>query len=410
MPRRVGASASTQSRDVGDVGAPVAEPAPRAAGSRGILINLVLATAAILAAIACVDLVAFFLLGLKPPGYGVEDFFQYSFLTGFAHTPSVRGTWYRYEDGTRFEVRTNGFGFPDDERSLEKTRPRIALIGDSTTQFWEADPDDRPQARLAALLGGRFEVLNFGVRSFGTDQTLLTFEHVGSQFSPDIVVYTFCVNDVHDNQNEGKPHFVLDDTADGGVRLLGYPAAMRPGSHSRYDDWLRVAKHSFLFRRTYELARLWFRPPTPLADHFELRPYKAAYDDADTKGFDLTLALIDAMNEAVRRRGMRFLLVEGIFRDAYDERARAQMRAIYGDVFDFDKVSRLLATNAEAHGIPFLSLPRAWRAEAIPIARIMHPEDNLHLNGEGARLYARSLRDELDALGWLSNPGTGPAR
>ncbi len=345
------------------------------------------------------ELLAFFVLDIKLPGYGQERFFQYSHLTGFSHTPNADGTWYRYDDGSRFHVRTNSFGFPDSDRSLEKKRPRIALIGDSATQAWEAAESDRPHVVLEELLDGRYEVLNMGVRAFGTDQTYLMFREVGVHFAPDIVVYTFSLNDPHDNQqNERKPYFVFDESDPSVLRLRGYPVAM---PEPRPAGWLALAKHSFFLRRTYRLASQWFGEPTPLSDHFELRPYKTSYDEVDSERMNLTLALIGELNQLTRSRGIRLLIVEAIYRHTYDERARAGIRAAYGDRFDFDKVSRTLAAYAEDHGIPFLSLPRRWRAQGVSIEKIMHPEDNLHVNGFGNRLYARSLYEELDALGWL---------
>jgi lysophospholipase L1-like esterase len=368
-----------------------------AAPSSRIATNLLLVAASLVVSVIAIEAVAFLVLGMRNPGYGQERFYQYSPLTGFVHPPNVEGLWYRYEDGTRFLVRTNAFGYPDLDRTVEKHRPRIALIGDSTTQHWEAEEKDRPQIVLEELLGGRFEILNQGVRAFGTDQTYLLFREVGVRFAPDIVVYTFCVNDFNDNaRSDQKPRFVLDGSQH--VALKGYPFPMpRPVAKS----WRDRAKASFIARRLHLFLTGWLGAPTPLSEHFELRPYLAQYEPLDVERRDLTLAVIDELRRFVVDHGMRFMIVEGIYRYAYDDAAREEIRRRYGDQFDFDKVSETLEQFSEARSIPFLSLPRLWRAQGVSIADIMHESDNLHLNGVGARLYARALRDELEKLGWL---------
>jgi lysophospholipase L1-like esterase len=375
---------------------------------RRTFVNLLLASASIVVAVACIELFTFFVLDMRLPTYGQARFFQYSPLTGFAHAPNVEGTWYRYEDGTRFHVRTNGFGYPDFERSLTKRQPRIALIGDSTTEHWEAAEEDRPQVVLGELLGGRFEVLNQGARAFGTDQTYLLFKEVGVHFAPDIVVYTFCINDFWDNaQTDRKPSFVLDGSEPRQLRLRGYPYSMPPPAPK---SWREPLKQSFVARRLYILAQRWLSQPTPLSEHLELRPYLVDYEAVDVARRDLTLAILDELSRFVRSHGMRFLIVETVYRFAYDDAGRAEVRRLYGDVFDFDKVSGLLADFAEAREIPFISLQKRWRPRGLAVGEIMHPEDNLHLNGRGARLFARELAEELESLGWLDELPSGAPR
>ena len=141
------------------------------------IFNTLLVIFSCLLTIILVDVTAFFILDIKVPGYDPERFIQKSPILGWMTRPNVKGYWHRYEDGTKFHVETNSYGFSDSERDLQKTRPRIALIGDSTTQNWEAEKTDRGQFVIEKLLDNSFEVLNFGVRGFGTDQTFILFEN-----------------------------------------------------------------------------------------------------------------------------------------------------------------------------------------------------------------------------------------
>jgi len=158
--------------------------------------------------ILLIDLFYFYILDRKIAGYKPGRFFQYDLLTGHSHRPNSEGYWYPYNDGTKFYVRINSFGFADSERKIIPTKPRIALIGDSTTEFWEADEPYRGQYVIESLLNDRFEVINLGVRDYGTDQTYILFQNIGIHFSPGIVIYTFCINDINDNVNsKSKPFF-----------------------------------------------------------------------------------------------------------------------------------------------------------------------------------------------------------
>jgi len=186
--------------------------------------KLLLAGITILIALLVIDFMAYVAFDIKIPGHRPERFFQFSPLLGWEQIPISSGYWYRHEDGTKFFVEINSHGFADSERKIRKTRPRIALIGDSLTQNWEAELPDRGQYVLAKLLDQRFEVLNFGMRGYGTDQTLILFENRVVQFEPDIVIYTFCVNDFWNNvDTAAKPYFELDPSEPNGLALKGYP-------------------------------------------------------------------------------------------------------------------------------------------------------------------------------------------
>ena len=132
--------------------------------------------------ILCIEFFVYWVLDIKHPAYKSERFFHPSLLTGKSHKPNAKGYWYRYNDGTKYRVSINSFGFADSERKLKKTRPRIALVGNSTTEFWETEEQFRGQYVIEDLLDQQFEVLNFGVRGFGTDQSYILFKEVGGPF------------------------------------------------------------------------------------------------------------------------------------------------------------------------------------------------------------------------------------
>jgi len=367
--------------------------------------------AAILFTILAVDLLTFYILDIKKPGYRPERFFQYSSITGHFHRPGAEGWWYRYEDGTKYYVRINRHGFADRPRDLRKSGPRIALLGDSTIEFWETDESHRGQYVIEDRVRNQFEVLNFGVRGFGTDQSYLLFKHQGIHFSPDIVIYTFCINDIHDNlSQEDKPYFIADPGRPPALVLRGYPVPKPEGTGSGRKGFLRalaggLMDRSFVFRRSMLFYKhLFSKRSVPLSSHFELRPYKTVYDVEDETGIEVTTRLIYLMNQLARSNGMKFLLVEGLYRPAVDGDIQKEIIETYGDLFDFHQVTRRLENFAQKNGIPFLSLPGAARAQNVKAAALMHPEDYIHLNRAGIRFYARAVVGKLEDLDWLEAP------
>jgi lysophospholipase L1-like esterase len=374
-----------------------------------LLANLLLVIVSLLVAVLMIDLVTFYLLGLRRIGWGQERFFQHSSLLGWEHIPYAEGTWYAYKDGTRTHVRINAFGFADDERTVIKDRPRIALFGDSTTEYWEVEEDKRPQRVMPELMDGRTEVLNFALRGAGTDQALLIYQHLAVYFEPDVVVLTLCVNDFANNAvQEAKPWFVLDPDSHGGIRLEGMPIR---GERLTKPFWLQsLLEQSFTLRQVkYAVFGMGghLKTDVPLEDHTDLRPFRRTYDEEDERRQELLERLIAAFAQFSREHGIRFLLVEGLNRPVLDEEQRARVLEIYGDVFDFGRVTRALEAHSAREGFEFLSLPRLVRERGLDVRELMHPHDTMHLNAEGARVFSAAVIERLRTLGWIeATPAT----
>jgi lysophospholipase L1-like esterase len=326
---------------------------------------------------------------------------------GVFHKPNAEGYWYLYDDGNKYYIKINSYGFSDSARDIRKRRPRIALIGDSVTEFWEANEEDRGQYLLESLLGKKFEVLNFGVRGYGTDRSYLLFKNTGVQFQPDIVIYTFCINDAYDNVDKRKkPYFALDQNSPSGLILKGYPLKVplyKESFRKKITDFL--VERSFIFRK-FRLAkrRLFSRNSyRHLEDNFEMRLYKRTYNGADENRMEVTTRLISLLSDFTRERGMRFLVVEGLYRPVLDADQQALFIKRYGNVFDFEKVTNLLEGHCAKNKIEFLSLQKIIKAKNIKPSSLTHRSDNMHLNKLGIQLYVEAVADKLRSLGWLDD-------
>ena len=91
------------------------------------------------------------------------------------------------------------------------------------------------------------------------------------------------------------------------------------------------------------------------------------YDAEDERRLELLQKLLVAMSNYSDEYGIRFLLVEGLYRPALDPQMQQQVHDAYGDQFDFDKVSRILAEFTNDQGIAFLSLPRLVAEQGLDV-------------------------------------------
>jgi len=106
-----------------------------------------------------------------------------------------------YAWGTQIKI--NSYGFRDKEYRLEKGSGvyRIITIGDSITFGNFLPTEDVYPEQLEALYeaeGKTVEVLNLGLGGYNTLQEVSTLEQIGIQFSPDLVVVGYCINDIGD--------------------------------------------------------------------------------------------------------------------------------------------------------------------------------------------------------------------
>jgi len=98
----------------------------------------------------------------------------------------------------------NSFGMRQDELDPSTLRDHfvIAVIGDShayslSSGSWENSFPARLEHHLRALTGKNVKVLNFGVPGYNMAQELEVLKAKALQFSPDLVMLQYCVNDEH---------------------------------------------------------------------------------------------------------------------------------------------------------------------------------------------------------------------
>ena len=87
---------------------------------------------------------------------------------------------------------------PADQRS----RPLVALFGDSFVEGLATDVGDHVDAKLAGLLNPTGDVYSFGVGGWYLEQYVAVSRYVSSAYGPDVLVILLDVNDVVDSRQE----------------------------------------------------------------------------------------------------------------------------------------------------------------------------------------------------------------
>ena len=293
---------------------------------------------------------------------------QHDELLGWSHTPDSSDTFvgprpFPVEFRTPIHINSLGLRGPELRRDAEA---RVLLTGDSRVVSFEVPWQETFGARLETLLAARLakpvEVVNAGVRGYGTDQSLLYYRERGRGLAPKLVIHLHSANDVGDNvtlhrmrRPFGKAAFRLDAT--GGLELVGVPVEpfpvcselrMSPGYQiERVDSRAQRAlcqlqilffDHSALF--TLVTSRIQ-RKPELLSWLYQLGAPEAAAPDAGgaaavpSYDIELTNALLRAYAEEARGDGARFLLVG--LRDLLDQLDTAPVTSAGGRIARLDE-------------------------------------------------------------------------
>jgi lysophospholipase L1-like esterase len=361
-------------------------------------------------------------IALRIIGYSAPYFHMTDRYRGVALRPGVEG-WYQRE-GKQY-IRINSEGLRDREHSKVKpeNRLRIAVIGDSYAEAFQVPPESAFWAVMEKRLqecgafGGReVEVINFGVSGYGTAQELITLRRQVWDYSPDIVLLAVTTNnDITDNSRALKrsdiPYFVYRDgqlTLDDSFQN-SRTFRLRSSAVNNVLNWIRnrsrviqaidEASRAIKIYMTRERAPASSPPAngqsqeavsTPQSPSNQRTPpfeevgidnmiYREPADAVWEDAWRVTEGLIKLMNDEVRSKGAKFLVVtlsNGI--QVYpDPQARQDFMRRVGsnDLFYPDL---RIKNFCEHEGIPVLTLAPQLQAYA--------EEHNVFLHGFDATL------------------------
>ena len=283
---------------------------------RRIAANVGLVVVSLMTAILLAELMLR-LLGITHPVFVVYD----PVMGVSAHRPGAKG-WFT-EEGRAY-VRINNAGLRDREHDLEKPPGtiRIAVLGDSyaaalqvemENAFWSVM--ERELEKCDALQGRKIEVINFGVSSYGTGLEWITLQKQAWKYDPDIVLLAFLTgNDIRNNtfaleQSPVRYYFSLR-----GDSLVLEPP--RSSSSSGVRQLLGVTLHDFLLDHSrivqlvmhyralsQEAAQIKRISPESIEAGLDNQVYREPQDENWRSAWEITEAIIRAMNREVRARG-----------------------------------------------------------------------------------------------------------
>jgi len=238
------------------------------------------------------------------------------------------------EDGL---YRSNATGLRSDVE-YDLTRPpdvvRIAIFGDSFTHGSDQPLEESWGYLLEKRLrdqGLDVEVMNFGVGGYGTDQAFLRWKYEGSQYSPQLVLLGFRVENVFRNLNVvrsiyrpgsgipfSKPRFVLEGET---LELVNSPTVPPEEMPALLGDFVNspLADLEYHFQ-SEDYTHYWWLNSRLLSFALELgeetkatdsspRVRREGFFDLDGEPVQLTLKIIEDFEVDVEAQGAEFVIV-----------------------------------------------------------------------------------------------------
>jgi lysophospholipase L1-like esterase len=242
----------------------------------------------------------------------------------------------------------------------------VAVVGDSIAfGYWVEERDAFPR-QLEDLLGGpsRVQVLNFAVPGYGLDQYLEIVRTRVRAMDPDVVVVSFCLNDL-----EGPMSFEYGMTLDRAARRRTLPGRLYEAAtaHSRLLSWIEYRLMGFEARRIFVRAR----DDGPL------------YEQAAAEQLPFLRAHFSALATLLRPRGIPALVaVFPVFGRRFDR-------------YPHHDLEQAVVRAAEESGLAAIDLLDCFSAYDFRDVRV----DVIHPSPLGHRVAARAIRDALCSRG-----------
>jgi len=347
-----------------------------ASRSRGL--DLILAV--VLATVSIAVVLGLFELALRLAGYRAiyemyskpSIFWIYDPLLGWSHQPGASGEYvgprpWPVEFKARVDINSLGLRGPEIE-PLPPGGRRIMILGDSMVAGFEVSFEKSFTAllekQLSQSLGTSVQVVNAGVRGYGTDQSYLYYRERGRQLHPEFVVFFYSGNDPVDNTTLhemrrpfGKPAFTMDPG--GSLKLVGSPVPQYPMCSeyrvtSRFelerldsalsrgvcDAEMTLFDHSALFSfatllvpwNDFLLRRLYY-VGNP---HLSFDPNGARQDGSDEYSYRLTRALLLQTGHEVAQDGAGYMVIGE--RQQLDGLGAQRLRSAGVEVVDLEPI------------------------------------------------------------------------
>jgi lysophospholipase L1-like esterase len=241
------------------------------------------------------------------------------------------------------KVKINSWGFRDDNIDFFKTDKKVILaLGDSYTYAHEVERErtfvEILQRKLTSVLEQDIEIINAGIRGYGTAQEFLYYKELAEKgLKADLVLLFLVTNDVTDNlcldpnMKRIRPCYQIVDNT---LKLDHLPEVPRRSVRAKASDgkrpvgskvakrknWSKFYKDSRLYNLTYvKLRHLGMNYPKVISllnsFGFKLKPVRIPSTiqgwntEKSSYGWRLTEKIIMELNNEVRKDGGQLVVV-----------------------------------------------------------------------------------------------------
>lgn len=316
----------------------------------------------------------------------------FAFDPALGTMPTPRSSGVKFTPGYHtFSYHSNSLGLRGTrEYGLEKTAPRLLLIGDSFTWGWGVNDDETFASELErrfAVSGTIAEVVNAGVGGKGTDYAIKFLETHGVTLKPDALAVFFYYNDYFDN-GTSEYYRIEADSALTERSLTDTRTARKDFfRHIPLYDWFGRWSHAFNFVKN-ELQKVLLYTQAERAELTERSraPMLSVENVAATKVF------IGVLHREITREGIPLFF---FYVPSREDTARYRAG---GGPSDFEE---RLAEMLRAEEIPFTSLTPLVAGLPGSIDNLYYPVD------EGGHWRAVTHRAVGDFLATFFAPRFG---
>ncbi len=320
----------------------------------------------------------------------------------FEHKPGISTVLQRLEFKTH--VRISSQGLRDREYAVQKPEgvKRIAVLGDSFVFGFGVEENEAFAKVLERLLNGnnsrgKYEVMNFGISAYGTEQEYLLLRDTVAAFHPDMVVLSFFPNDLKENVKYNLFEVQNSTLIQTPKKDVGFSLKVRN----------MVSWHSHLYSLFYfsvidnkKISNLLIgmhllNPSTkdPKAD-FNTLIYSNEQSKEYEQAFQKTLLLLDAMKKYLDERNIHFMVLVSPAKEQVDEGMMQKFASENGlNDINRTRVQDELVPWLKKEGIAAINPLDEFRQKNINNTFYFIVDG--HWNVEGHTLVAEILRDNI---------------
>ncbi|MCB0518015.1 MAG: hypothetical protein H6577_09535 [Lewinellaceae bacterium] len=319
---------------------------------------------------------------------------------GWKNKPNHETQAYRFERMVHFSTNPDGLRPKEAKREKSDGIVRVMLFGNSTVASWDIPEHQTLHRCLDSLLdlsGQEYEVINAAVLGYSTDQSLLNIQRLLPIYSPDIVLYGYCINDLYLNASGYytglyKPRYTMDE----GVLKLALPENPNTEFFSnavayRLKDMVQYSAFYGFLRPFIQRARIKYSRQAELDQGGinDIARYETPF--AQDSLFQLLALLVNEMDKECKAQGASFLFY------AHPEVLTVwppYRKAIGKEDVEPFIIENKLREIADSYALDFVGMVSTFleNQEAGPFHSL--PQDS-HCNPKGYSLQAKVLSEHI---------------